>query len=171
MIINYELTEEDFIQFNVHHIEDSPSQKKMYWVLRILMPLLFSVAIYSIGTGLFNQSYIYWSLISISFFIAWVIFYPIQHKKIILNQTRKMLSEGDNSSLFGEKILTVKEDVITVTGENEHEQFKRENIKKIKQYNDMLLLYNSSVSAMIIPTRNLTETEIDYVKNLKRNTN
>ncbi|OJF94161.1 YcxB family protein [Alkalibacterium sp. 20] len=167
MIINYELLEEDFLEFNLHHIEESPSQKKIYWVLRILLPLLCAVAIYSVGAALFDQSSVYWSILAIGFFIMWVIYYPTQHKKILLNQTRKLLSEGDNSSLFGKKTMTIKEDVVTVTGEDEQVQIKRENINTIKQYEELILLYNSSVSAIIIPTRNLTPHEIEQLTNLK----
>ncbi|WP_423189796.1 YcxB family protein [Alkalibacterium sp. f15] len=167
MIINYELIEEDFLRFNLHHIEESPSQKKIYWGLRILLPLFCAVVIYLVGTALFDQAYVYWSILAIGFFIGWVSYYPTQHKKILLDQTRKLLSEGDNSSLFGKKTMTIKEDVVTVTGEDEQVQIKRENIKTIKQYEEMILLYNSSVSAIIIPTRNLTPYEIEELINLK----
>lgn len=167
MTINYELSEEDYIKFNVHHIEDSPSQMKLFWVLRVLLPLLCAVAIYSIGTALFEESHVYWSIIAIGFFIVWVLYYPAQHKKMIASQTKKMLSEGDNTSLFGKKTLTVKDTLMTVTGENEQEQFKIESIKKIKQLDDLIVIYNSSVSAIIIPIRDLSLEEIDYLKSLK----
>ncbi|MFO8068413.1 MAG: YcxB family protein [Alkalibacterium sp.] len=171
MTIDYELSEEDFIQFKLHLIEESPSQKKMFWVLRILLPLLFAVVIYSVGTALFNQLFIYWSIIAIGFFIVWVIYYPTQHKKILLKQTRKLVSEKDNSSLFGKKTLTINDDVITVTGENEQVQINRENIKTIKDYKEMIVLYNSSVSAIIIPKKNLTSDEIELLMNLNSHKN
>lgn len=171
MTINYELREEDYIKFNLYHVEESPSQIKMYWVLRVLAPLLGAVAMYAIGTSLFNQPSIFWSIIAIGFFVGWIIYYPKEHKKIIANQTKKLLSEGDNSSLFGKQTMTIEDNVITVTSENGNQELKLDTIKIIKQSEDLIMLYNSSVSAIIIPTRDLTSDEMLQLTDLKTQIN
>ncbi|WP_091529272.1 YcxB family protein [Alkalibacterium subtropicum] len=167
MIINYEVNEEDFIQFNLHYIIDSPAQRKTYWFLRLLIPLMFSVLIYFIGTVLFSQPAIYWMIIATGFFGLGVLYFPDQYRKVILKQTRKMLSKGKKDGLFGEKTLTISEDAVTVTGDKAQEELKLKDIKRIEQYDDMILIYDSSRSAVIVPTRELSWDEVKIVATLK----
>ncbi|GEK88219.1 YcxB-like protein [Alkalibacterium putridalgicola] len=167
MIINYELNEEDFVRFNLHYIEDSPAQRKTYWFLRLLIPLFFSGLIFLMGTVLFRQPAIYWVITATGFFGLWVLYFPEQYRKTILKQTRKMLSKGEKDYLFGEKSLTISEYTITVTGENAQEELKLKDIKRIEQYDDMILIYDSNRSAIIVPTRELSWDEVKIVATLK----
>lgn len=167
MTINYELKEEDFIQFNLHYIEDSPSQRKAYWSLRLLIPMLFSGLIYIIGTVIFGQPPIYWTITAIGVFGLWVLYFPEQYRKTIIKQTRKMLEKGRTGTVFGEKTLTISESAITVTGENVQKEVKLKEIKTIENYADMILIYHSKRSAIIVPKRQLKWEEIRILANLK----
>lgn len=167
MKLNYELTEEDFIHFNVHHVLDSPAQRKAYWFLRIFIPLLFSGLIYFIGTVLFRQPVIYWAITASGFFGLWVLYFPDQYRKTIIKQSKKKLSKGYKDTIFGEKILTYSDHAVTVTGDNGQDEYELEDIKRIEQYEDMILFYISKNSAIIIPTRQLTWDEIKILANLK----
>jgi len=167
MTINYELKEEDFIQFNLHYIEDSPSQRKAYWSLRLLIPMLFSGLIYIIGTVIFNQPSIYWTITAIGFFGLWVLYFPEQYRKTIIKQTKKMLSKGVTGTVFGEKTLTISDTALTVSGENVHEELRLQDIKAIESYEDMILIYNSKRSAVIVPKRELKWEEARILANLK----
>ena len=166
MEIKYNLKEEDYINFNLHHIENSPSQRRISNILRFVVPPLGGVIIYYIGTRQFKQPGIYWVVTAISFVVLWIVFYPSRHEKSIRKQVRKMLSEGDNSSFFGEKTLILNEDSIEVLDGSTSEKFLRNNVKDIKVYDDIIVIYLSSINAHIIPTRYLDdETKqflIDY---------
>ncbi|MDZ7834346.1 MAG: YcxB family protein [Alkalibacterium sp.] len=70
------------------------------------------------------------------------------------------MSKGYKETIFGEKSLTYSDHAVTVTGDNEQEEFKLEDIKRIEQYEDMILFYISKNSAIIIPTRQLTWDEV-----------
>lgn len=156
---NFEITEEDYIKFNVYHVENSPSQKRTYNLLRYAIPLIFSVPIYAIGTSIFKQPESYWMAIAILFVAGWIIIFPKQYKKIIRKQTEKLLQEGDNSSIFGKKTMKIDGKNVQVFDAFSSETISKENIKNIKIYEDMILLYLSAVTAQIIPTRGLKEEE------------
>ena len=83
MEVNFEVTKEDYIKFNLYHVQNSPSQKKNLNLLRYGMPVLLSLLIYFIGTNLFKQLSIYWAIIAILFSIVWIITYPNQYKSLI----------------------------------------------------------------------------------------
>ena len=76
-----------------------------------------------------------------------------------------MLEEGDNSSLFGQKTILFNEDTIEIIGENTSEKIAKSSIKNIKEYEDMILLYVSGISAQIIPTRYLNEESKKFLLN------
>ncbi|MDD4844401.1 MAG: YcxB family protein [Anaerotignum sp.] len=167
MEINFELTEEDFIKFNLYHMENSPSQKKLYLSLRFALPLLCAVPIYLIETGVFRQSGLSWLTISILFAAGWIFFYPKRHKHILRKQIKKLLHEGDNSSLFGKKTMLIDEKYIKIFDEHSSETILKNNIKSVKIYDDLILIYLSAITAHIIPIRNLDEaTKKQLIKEL-----
>lgn len=127
------------------------------------MPLLFSVPIYVIGTSLFKQPRIYWIVIAVLFVVLWMITYPKQYKRLLKRQTKKLLQDGDNSSLFGKKTMIIDENNIKVISENSSETTSKESIKEVKVYKDMILVYLSGFTAHIIPTRYLDEETKKYL--------
>ena len=168
MKINFEITKEDYINFNLYHLENSKSQKKTFNILRYAIPIIFSIPIYFIGTGIFNQPSMYWIMVAIVFTIIWVFTYPKQYKKLVAKQTDKLLSEGDNSSIFGKKSLEIVDGTIVVKGEFTSDTVSLESIKDIKIYEEMILIYISGFAAHIIPRRYLDkDTENEFIKELK----
>jgi hypothetical protein len=155
MEVTIEVTEEDYIRFNMYHINQSPSQKKLFTILRYMIPIVFSIPIYIIGTEVFQQPSAYWFVIAFIFVIGWILTYPVQYKRSIKRQVKKMLQEGDNSLLFGKKKVRIEEDTMTIVGAHSTETISINNIVKIREYEDMLVVYLSAISAQIIPTRYL----------------
>ncbi len=166
--IQYQITEEDYIQFNLHYLENSPSQKKNYNLLRYLIPIIFSVPVYAIGTVLFKQPKEYWIVIAILFIVIWILRYPKMYIRLVEKQTKKLLDEGDNSSVFGKKTMVIYEDHFEVSDGIGTETVSKNSIKDIKVHEDMVLIYLSAFSAEIIPTRFLDEeTKTSLLEQLK----
>lgn len=113
MEVNFEVKKEDYIKFNLYHAENSPSQKKNLNLLRYGIPVLFSLPIYFIGTNLFKQPSIYWIIIAILFSAIWIITYPKQYKSLIKKEIEKLISEGDNSEIFGKKNMIIDDEQFT----------------------------------------------------------
>lgn len=168
MEIKFKITEEDYINFNLYHIENSPAQKKTYNLLRYAMPILFSVPVYAVGAVLFKQPGGYWAAIALLFVAGWIVLWPNQYKKLIKRETQKILQEGDNSAIFGTKNMLIEEDSIKIISEFTSEEIAKESIKEIKIYEDMILIYLSSVTAQIIPTMDLDDqTKKHLLENLE----
>lgn len=160
MEIHYTISEEDYIQFNLYHMEESPSIRKQFQMLRLYLPVISAMVIFFVGTLVLNQPAIYWGIVGLLYAAGWLIFYPRLHKISVKNNVLKLAREGDNSSIFGDKTLVIEGDKITIFGQDTIEVITKAAIKEIHQKNDLLILYNSSVSAHIIPTRYLTEHEL-----------
>lgn len=164
MTIAYEVTEEDYVNFNLYHIQHSPSQKNWYNTIRFVLPVLSMPVIYFTGTLVFNQPRILWMITAVLFYIYWINSYPKQHKKTVRKQTVKLLNEGDNSSLFGKKSLEIVGDNLIFTEESATSTLSKRGVKSIKESDDMLILYVSAVSAIIIPKRYLSDQDIRDIR-------
>ncbi len=155
MEIKFEVTKEDYIKFNLYHTENSPSQKKNLNLLRYIIPVLFSLLIYFIGTNLFNQPSIYWIIIAILFSLIWMITYPKQYRYLIQKETEKLINEGDNSEIFGKKKMIIDNETITVYNKSSSESIQINAIKDVKIYDDIIAIYTSAITAYIVPIRYL----------------
>ncbi len=157
MEIKYEVTEEDYIKFNVYHAKNSKAHKKTYNILKYWIPLLCGIAIFFIGPNLHKQPKFYWGIIAILFFVIWIKRFPKTYEKLIRRSTKTMLKDGDNSSMICKNTMIIKESNIEVISEHCTEVTSREGIKEVKVYEDMILIYLSGFTAHIVPTRYLTE--------------
>lgn len=173
MEVTYVLTEEDYIAFNINHIENSPSQKKVFLLVRYLLPFVCAVVAYLVGTRVFNQPEVFWLFFSFLLMVGLWFYYPKVYEDSIRKQAIRLLNEGDNSSLFGEKKLMIGQDFIQMIGADASESIiYRKNIKEIKEYTNQIILYLSAVQGIIIPTKNLDQNSLielrealDFFKN------
>lgn len=164
MTIAYEIAEEDYIEFNLYHIQNSPSQKKLYNMMRFLLPVPFVPVVYFTGTLVLHQPSILWMIVAILYYAWWLYFYPKQHKKTIKKQTIKLLDEGDNTSFFAKKSLDIVDDNLIFMEENATSTLSKDKIKSIKEYDDMFVLYLSAVSAHIIPKQYLSDQDMNDIR-------
>ena len=157
MELKYEVTEEDYIKFNIYHAENSQAHKKIYNMLKYIIPILSGIIIYFTGPNLFKQPKVYWGIIAILFILIWIVRFPKKYKKIIRKSVETMLKDGDNSSMMCKNTMIIGQNDIKVINENSTEITSREGIKEVRVYDDMILIYLSGFTAHIIPTRYLTD--------------
>lgn len=158
MKINYELTEEDYLHFNLFHVKKSKVATKSLNIQRFLTPVFFIIVafIFSlIGDMPFVFPLIIFGLIS----ILWITFYPKYFYNLVMRHSKKMLKEGKNDGLLGEQQMTLSEEGIVYLTSIGESQVKWSGIKKVVEDSDFFYIYNSSVSAYILPKRALLNVE------------
>lgn len=164
MTIEYEIIEEDYINFNLYHMQNSSSQKKLFNTLRFIVPMFIVPVAYLIGTRLFEQPGLYWGVVAIGIYIFWIYIYPKTYKKAIKKQLLKLLHEGDNSSFFGKKKIDIVDDQLILKEGDVTSTLPKDRVKEIREYDDMIVLYLSAVSAHIIPKRYLSDKDISDIR-------
>lgn len=158
MELTYNITEEDYIQFNLFHIRNSQTAVRTLNIQRYLSPVIFIIFSF-IFPKLFDGSL--W--LSLAIFgimsILWIVYYPKYYYSHILRHVKKMLKEGKNHGILGEHHMYFADEGIidkTVTGET---KVSWSGIEEFKEDDHNLYLYNSSVSAYILPKRELENLE------------
>lgn len=158
MQINYSLTEEDYLNFNMFHIKNSKTAINAMKKQRFLPPILFLILSFvfsAAGDVSFLGMFITFFLIS----ILWVIFYPKYFYSYVIRNTKKMVKEGKNGDLLGNHtMMMTKEGIVDSTSIGET-KVNWSGMMNFKEDNDYFYLYNSSISAYIIPKRELKDIE------------
>jgi hypothetical protein len=165
MEIAYHLTEEDYLKFNMFHIKNSESANKSLKTQRYATPFVYIIFSY-IFANLADIPFLFALIPFLIVGILWVIFYPKYFQTRILSQTKKMIREGKNEGLLGEHTMILSEEGIVDSNPNGETRVNWTGIIKLLEDESNLYVYNSSVSAYIIPKRDLSDVEAvrEYLK-------
>ena len=163
--ISFEFTEDDYINFNLYHVLNSKHQRRIYVLIRYIVPLLMSIPIYIIGAQVLKQNHYLWSVITIAVYVMLILLYPVIYKKSAKRALNKELTPVQKDKIFGHKTVELDdENNIKVISKKKTEQIQFSNIDMIRVNKDMIYLYIDALSALIIPTRDLDELTIKELK-------
>ncbi len=158
MEINYNLTEEDYIHFNLYHVKNSKTGKQALTWQQFLSPLFFIIIayIYSMISDMpFLPLFITFFIMS----ILWIVFYPKYFYNLITRNAKKMIKEGKNEGLLGEHSMKMTEEGIVDTSLQRETKVTWSGITGFKEDDGYIYLYNSSVSAYILPKREINHVD------------
>lgn len=163
MEIKYILHEDDYLHFNLYHIKNSKTSMKVLKLQRYLTPLLYLIAAY-IFALLTDGSYILSFSIFLTLSVLWIIYYPKYYYNHVRRNVRKFLKEGNNDGLLGEHIMVFTEDGIVDRNQTGETKVVWEGIHTFKEDEHYFYLYNSAVSAYILPKKDVENA--NEVRNL-----
>lgn len=158
MEIYYTLTEDDYMNFNLYHVKNSSTAKKALKIQRLMGPFLylfFTVLLY-LYIDIPSPVLVILFLVLSS---LWLFLYPRYFYNHILRSTKKMIKEGANDGLLGEHHMILSDDGIIDLSSNRETKVQWSGVQLFKEDDDNLYLYNSSISAYILPKRDLKETD------------
>lgn len=166
MELKYTLTEQDYINFNLFHIQNSKMATKALKIQRYTIPVLYLVLAYIFAT-IGDSSYILSFIIFSIFGILWFVLYPKFYYRTVIRNVKKMMKEGRNEGLLGEHHMLLTSEGIVDNNTTGETKVAWSGIQEVKEDKNYLYLYNSSVSAYILPKREITNLEElkSYIKN------
>ena len=147
MKLNFAVSEEDYIQFNVCHYENSGSVKRQRTLMAMLGVLALPVWEY-LNTG--GVSMIT-SVVSMTFWAMWLIFGRKLYRKAMAFLAGMQVKKGAGREFIGERTLELLEDKIRMVWPQKTVDTSYETIEKITSDGKRLYVYTGSMSALIIP--------------------
>ncbi|AGA67927.1 hypothetical protein Desdi_0381 [Desulfitobacterium dichloroeliminans LMG P-21439] len=154
MEITYSLSEEDYLKFNLFHIKNSEPAKQALKKQRFLGPVIFMAfaAFLSLtGNRPTEEVFIVFALLS----VLWFIYYPKYFYRYVTRNSKTLLRAGRNDDLFCEHHMDLADEGIVDTTARGETKLNWAGIQAIREDEDNLYLYNSSISAYILPKRDL----------------
>ena len=154
MEIEYELTAEDVVAFNLYHVKHSKVGKNSLQWQRYVSPLIFLLFAYFLSVFTDMPKGPLFATFGFTA-ILWVILYPKYFYFHITRQVSKMLKDGKNEGLVGEHTMKMNKAGIhdkTTVGETNVQWV---GVKNLIEDADYFYIYTSTVSAYIIPKRDV----------------
>ncbi|WP_223592330.1 YcxB family protein [Neobacillus bataviensis] len=158
MEIRYHLTEEDYLNFNMFHVKNSKAAMRSLNIQRFLLPIIFIIAAYlasTYGDMPFVTAFVIYFIIA----VLWIIFYPKIFYRHVKRMTKRMMNEGKNEGMLGEHVLRMTDEGIVDSSANGETRVTWAGIVEMKEDQNNIYLYNSGVSACILPKRELHDVE------------
>lgn len=162
MEINYRLTEEDYLNFNLYHVKNSKTAMRSLTIQRYMFPIFCIAGAYLFSR--FGDVPFLWMFIPLLVFgLIGFVFYPKYFYSHVARATKKMIKEGKNEGLLGNHTMLLTDEGIVDKNPTGETKVDWAGINKIKESGDSFYLYNSAVSAYILPKRELAN--VAEVKN------
>ena len=156
---SYELKEQQYVAFNLYHSKHSQTVKRSLAIQRFVVPIVYLMMPFVMGP-IFDWSI--WGLMIpfVMFAILWIVFFPPYFYWNIKRISRKMIREGKNEGLLGVHKLLIDSQGIREVTKNGEAQVHWSGIEKYGEDADNLYLYNSAMSALIVPKQAVPELDL-----------
>ena len=152
MEIEFELLEEDYVNFNIEHANSSVSVKRSLILQRTLGPFVFLIA--TLALVKFSEIPMwYWITVFSIMSVIWLVFYPNYFNWEMGRNIKKMLKEGNNKNLLQKRKLFLTDEAIIETSTASETKTPWSDVNKVEETGEYIYIYNSSISAYIIPKR------------------
>ncbi|AFS78803.1 hypothetical protein Curi_c17960 [Gottschalkia acidurici 9a] len=168
MELNINITEDDYVNFNIINYRNSKELIKRSRLMRFL-PIIFFMILPLFLSNHIPLWYRYiWFIIASIFY---VFYYPKSEERSIRKLARKMISEDKKGSILGERKIIIDETGVKTINTNDESITRWNGIEKVLVDKNYILIYNSPVSAYILPIRELAEEKEEVLKLLNEYVN
>jgi hypothetical protein len=158
MELEYELTEDDYIAFNLYYVKHSKTVKQSLFMQRFLPPIIFLIFPFVLFwvTGEFLMVL----LISfVLFSVVWIIFYPRYFYGYIKRNVSKLLNEGSNANILGRHVFISTEDGFVEKNRAEQRSGRWSSIERVEENDYYYFLFFSTMNAYIVPKRSFSDKD------------
>lgn len=165
IVIEYDFTMDDWMALNRHFISQSKQYQRYFMIMKWMLPAMFLGFI--IRDLLSKQLSVAMVTMAVMASILWVIFIPKRLKKNAEDRFLKVLNSGDNSSILGKHTIRFSNEGLLISKPSSESMMKWESFVKVEQSIDHYFMYNSAISAIVIPKLHLGNQSASVYAQLK----
>lgn len=166
MVIEFETSIDDVINFNLYHFQHSQTGRRSLFKTRFIIPIVLTV-LFIISSFIYRSLHQYPLLV---FALVWFIFMPSSYKRGIKKYVRRMYSEGKNKSVICKhKLSVVPEGIVETTNVGEA-NIHWGAIEKVEATDKYIFIYTSAVAAIIVPKKAFSDDSkyTEFIETVKR---
>ncbi|MGL4740201.1 MAG: YcxB family protein [Sarcina sp.] len=152
MKLYYILEKEDYVNFNIHHIENNKFLKVSMGIQRFGIPILFIISSFIISLVIKTSLRVSVGVMG-TIAILWMIFYMPIFKYFMIKNINKMVEKDSKSFNLGERILIINSNFLKQITEEKEEIYDLNKILAIESNTDYTYLYIAQANAYIVPHR------------------
>lgn len=148
--VRFEFTQADFIGFNLYHHKHSPATRAIK-VRAMGLILAYGAAALIFKFLQPNFSEILWCVAAGS--VLHALIFPAAFQRSLRRNVERMLSEGKNKGLLGQKEIALTPAEVRTTGSMGMTAIAWLAVERVVVDGDALYIYISAVSAIVVPRR------------------
>ena len=152
MKVEYDLTKEEYIAFNMHYIENSPTLKRSLFIQRYVVALVF-LAFPFIFSKIFGAPMLLSFIVYGAIFVAWILYYPKYYMATTKKRILRMIDEGSNANLYGLRSMALTEVGVEEISEHGESRSSWNSIERIDETANHIYIFISSMNAYLVPIR------------------
>lgn len=152
MKIEYKLTKEDYIQYNLYYMDTSDTVRKSLFRQRYITSLVFLVFPFIMGL-VSNIPLWYWLAVFILAYILWVAYYPRYFRSYSKKRIQKMMEEGKSEKLLGLHSMELTEEGITETTSYGVSKISWTMMERIDETDLYIYIFFNAFTAFVVPLR------------------
>lgn len=150
MELHYDITKQDYIDFNLNYYVNNAVVQRSILMTRIMTAVLVlaggTALMYFVhGLSVFSVA-VYVALAAVCFFGT-----PWYMKRKVVKNTERILRNAKNKQLCGPKTLTLREDEFELVGENEDTVYQYEAVQRTSSDDRHYYIFVDEFSAIIVP--------------------
>lgn len=158
MEIVYDVTEEAYIDFNLYHAQNSKTVRKTMTMQRVLVPIIYVVMAIVLSFVL-DVPILFMVIPFLIMGILWAVFYPRYFYHHIRKSAKRLLQEGKNAGIPGTHTMIFTEVGLREVSATGEELVSWAGIESFGEDTSNLYLYNSGLSAFIVPKSSLVNVD------------
>ena len=147
MKLDYELTKQDYIAYNLFHMTYSKTARRLLRMQRYLIPVIFLLLPFFIAR-VSDIPLWYWMITFLITSIVWIFLFPKRMQKNIAGRVSK--------GLLGKRSLSLTEEGILEISESRESKSKWDAVENLVETQEYIFIYISSIMAYVIPSRAFT---------------
>ncbi|MBI4965562.1 MAG: YcxB family protein [Desulfomonile tiedjei] len=149
MTLQYEITLDDLVAFNLYHFDHSRAVLRNRWLSRYVVPVMLGLLIAVIDFPPPLILILSWIL----FTGLWIATWPWIERRITRKHVTRFLLEGQNKAMVGKHALKLLPNSIVETTEYGETTVGWAAVEKIIRADDVIYVYGSAVTAFVVPRR------------------
>ena len=146
MTIVYDVSEQDYVNFNLYHMKHSRQAKRVMLLEKYGYALVLAAACY-VGGEFYIGALCAGAILA----LAWILVYPKYRKNRVSRMVKRHINEGKTNDFIGHQELTLNEDCIDEVSPGTTSQTKYSVVERIGCDYDCIFLYIGAIKAFIIP--------------------
>ncbi len=156
--IEYMLTEDDLVKFNLYFAETSPVNRQRRFKCRVLIPILYFVlALYPI----LNQYYIFASLTIVTA-VLWFFLSPFWFRRGYRKYYKQHVAETMGDSLKKIRVVELLPDGFLSTTSFGESKYRYDAVDKIVEHDGFTYIYIGKSMAVILPHDRIPSETIQW---------
>lgn len=172
MKLEFILEEEDYIKFNIYHMDNSKTYRNSILIQRYVTPIIFLMPPFVLAK-ITPAPFSYWMTCFGITFLIWICFFKKYLIGKVKRNIKKRLKEGNNNGLLGKRTIEISDNEIKETTEYRKDSVNINSVENVIINEEYIFMYINSIEAFIIPLRVFKDKQekndfMKYIESIKK---